>query len=83
MTAWGGWEKEREKRRDESPAETNSARGGRTEVGGVRDERRWMSAEGVERDGGEEMWGDVSSADGLREHRSKFHAVMSPQMQEM
>lgn len=49
----------------------------------MRDELRWMSAEGVERDGGEEMWGDVSSADGLREHRSKFHAVMSPQMQEM
>lgn len=27
--------------------------------------------------------GDVSCADGLREHRSKFHAVMSLQMQEM
>lgn len=31
----------------------------------------------------EGRWGDVSCADGLREHRSKFHAVMSLQTQEI
>ncbi len=42
-----------------------------------------------ERHGGREKgqeegrWGDVSCADGLREHRSNFHAVMSLQKQEM
>lgn len=31
----------------------------------------------------EGRWEDVSFADGLREHRSKFHAVMSLQRQRL
>lgn len=38
---------------------------------------------GSEKGQEEARWGDVSCADGLREHRSKFHAVMSLQKQEM
>lgn len=47
---------------------------------------RWGELErhGRRQKGQEEgRWGDVSCADGLREHRSKFHAVMSLQKQEM
>lgn len=48
-----------------------------------------MSVEGFEKqmeleeEQEEASWGDVSYADGLREQRSKFHAVMSLQKEEM
>lgn len=54
-------------------------------------EKKWEKEGWV--DGGKQLesekeqeevrWGDVSRADGLRERRSKFHAVMSLQKQEM
>lgn len=54
-------------------------------AGGEREEGKLLERGGGDTEEGheEERWGDVSCADGLREHRSKFHAVMSLQKQGM